>query len=48
MQNRVVVMWKSLSEACVQMARNGPSTQLTGATSCVERLNAMMKAEELS
>ena len=39
---------KSLFEARVQKARNGPSTQLIEATSCVERLNAMIKAEEHS
>ncbi len=32
----------------IQKARNGPSTQLIEATSCVERSNATMKAEELS
>jgi len=35
-------------EASIQKARNGPSTQLIEATSCVERSNAMMKVEELS
>jgi hypothetical protein len=39
---------KSLSEASVQKARNGPSTQLIEATSCVERSNATIRAEELS
>ena len=39
---------KLLSEASVQKARNEPSTQLTEATCCVDRLNARMKAEELS
>ena len=39
---------KSLSEASVQKARNGPSTQLIEATSCVERSDATIKAEELS
>ena len=39
---------KSLSKASVQKAQNGPSTQLIEAMSCVERLNAMIKAEELS
>jgi hypothetical protein len=39
---------KLLSEASVQKARNGPSTQLIKATSCVERLNATIKAKELS
>ena len=39
---------KSLFEASVQKARNGPSTQLIEATSCVERSNATIQAEELS
>jgi hypothetical protein len=39
---------KSLSEASVQKARNGPSTQLIKATSCVERSNATIEAKELS
>ena len=39
---------KLLFEASVQKARNGPSTQLIEATSCVERSNATMKAEELT
>jgi hypothetical protein len=41
---------KSLSKAFVQKARNGPSTQtqLIEATSCIDRLNATMKVEELS
>jgi hypothetical protein len=39
---------KLLSEASVQKARNEPSTQLIKATSCVDRSNATMKAEELS
>jgi hypothetical protein len=47
-KNRVVALWKSLSEARVQNARNGPSTQLIKATSCVEKSNTTMKAEELS
>jgi len=47
-KNRVVVLWKSLSKASVKKARNGPSTQLIEATSCVERSNATMKAEELT
>jgi hypothetical protein len=34
-------------KASVQKARNRPSTQLIGATSCIERSNAMTKAEEL-
>jgi len=50
MKNRVVVLWKSLSEASVQKAQNRPSTQLikVKATSCVERSHTTMKAEELS
>ena len=47
-KNRVVALWKSLFEASVQKARNGPSTQLIEATSCVERSNATIQAEELS
>jgi len=39
---------KSLFEASVQKARNGPSTQFIEATSCVERSNATIKAEELA
>jgi hypothetical protein len=42
----VVVM---LSDASVQKAQTDrPSTQLIEATSCVEKSNAMKKAEELS
>ena len=37
---------KSLFEASVKKAQNGPSTQLIEATSCVERSNATMKPEE--
>jgi hypothetical protein len=48
LKNQVVALWKLLSEASVQKARNGLSTQLIKATSCVEMSNAMMKAEELS
>jgi hypothetical protein len=47
-KNRVVELWKSLSKASIQKAWNGPSSQLIKATSCVERSNATMKAEELS
>ncbi len=47
-KNRVVALWKSLSEASIQKAQNRPSTQLIKTTSCVERSNATMKAEELS
>jgi hypothetical protein len=39
---------KSLLEASVQKAQNGPSTQLIEATSCVERWNVTIKAEELT
>jgi hypothetical protein len=35
-------------KARVQKARNGPSTQLIEATSCVERSNATIKAKEHS
>jgi hypothetical protein len=41
-------MWKPLFEANIQKARNGPSTQLIEVTSCVERWNATIKAEELT
>ena len=44
----VVALWISLSEASIQMARNGPSNQLIETTSCIERSNATMKVEELS
>jgi hypothetical protein len=37
---------KSLFEASIKKAQNGPSTQLIGASSCVERSNATIKAEE--
>jgi len=37
---------KSLFEASVKKARNGPSTQLIEATSCIERSNATIKAKE--
>ena len=39
---------KSLFETSVQKAQNGPSTQLIEATSCVERPNNTINAEELS
>jgi hypothetical protein len=39
---------KTLSKGSIQKARNGPSTQLNEATSCIERSNATMKAVELS
>jgi hypothetical protein len=39
---------KSLFEASIQKAQNGPSTQLIEAMSCVERSNATIKAEEHS
>ena len=37
---------KSLFEASIQKAQNRPSTQLIKMTSCEERLNSMIKAEE--
>jgi hypothetical protein len=37
---------KSLFEASVKKARNGPSTKLIKATSCVERSKATIKAKE--
>jgi hypothetical protein len=39
---------KSLFEASVKKAQNGPSTQLIEATSCVESWNATIKAKELT
>ncbi len=39
---------KSLSKANVQKAQTKPSTWLIKVTSCVDRSNAAMKAEELS
>jgi hypothetical protein len=45
-KNRVVALWKSLFKASFYMARNGPSTQLIKATSCVEWSYATNKAEE--
>ncbi len=45
-KKRVVALWKSLFEASIQKAQNGPSTQLIEATSCVENLNATIKAKE--
>ena len=39
---------KSLSEASIQKAQNGPSTQLIKATSCIERWNTTIKAKELT
>jgi hypothetical protein len=46
-KNRVVALWNSLFEASVQKARNGPSTKLIEATSCVdvEKSNATIKAK---
>jgi hypothetical protein len=38
---------KLLSKASIQKVQNRPSTQLTQATSCVER-NAMIVVEEIS
>jgi hypothetical protein len=39
---------KSLFEASVQKAQNGPSTHVIEATSCVERWNAKINAKEHS
>jgi hypothetical protein len=39
---------KSLFEASVQKAQNEPSSQLTEATSCVDRWNVTIKAKELT
>ena len=45
-KNRVVALWKLLFKASIQKAQNGSSTQLIEATSCVERSNTTIKAEE--
>jgi len=45
-KNRVVALWKSLPGASIKKAQNVPSTQLIKVTSCVKRLNTMIKAEE--
>jgi len=47
-KNWVVALWNRCFEASVQKAQNGPSTQHIEATSCVERSNTMVQAEELS
>ena len=47
-KNQVVALWKSLFEASVKKAQNGPSTPFIEASSCVEKLNAKSKAKELS
>jgi hypothetical protein len=47
-KNQVVALWKSLFEASILKAQNGPSTQLIKVTSFVERWNATIKGEELS
>jgi hypothetical protein len=39
---------KLLSKAGIQRTQNRPSSQLIQGSSCVERLNAMKGAEELS
>jgi len=39
---------KSLFEASIQKAQNGPSTHFIKATSCVERSHNTIKAEEHS
>ena len=43
-----VALLKSLFEASVKKARNGPSTQLIEATSCIDTSIVTSKAEELS
>ena len=47
-KNRVSGVKKSLSEASVQKAQNGTTTQLIEATNWRERSNTTIKAEELS
>jgi hypothetical protein len=39
---------KFLSKASIQKAQNRPSTQLIESTSCVERSNSTIEAEDLS
>ena len=46
-KNQVVALGNRCFEASIQKAQNGPSTQLTEAKRCVERSNAIIKAEEL-
>jgi hypothetical protein len=43
LKNQVVALYKSLSEASIQKARNGPSTQLIEAPSCVEKSKVEQK-----
>jgi len=50
-KNRVVVFWKSLSKASIQRHETDPllsSLTIIEATSCIEKSNTTMKAEELS
>ncbi len=42
-----ILAWK-IGKASVQKAQNGPSIQLIKATSCIERSNVMIGAEDLS
>ena len=44
--HRDTTLVKSLFEVSIKKAQNGPSTQLIEETSCVERSNATIKAEE--
>ncbi len=47
-KNQVVALWNRCFEASVEKAQNKPSTQLIKATSCIEKSNAKIQAEELS
>ncbi len=47
-KNQVVALCNRCFKASVQKSRNGPSTQLIEATSCVERSNATIQAKQLS
>jgi hypothetical protein len=47
-KNQAVALVKSLSKACIHKAQNRPSTQLIEATSCMEKLNATIKAKDLT
>jgi hypothetical protein len=44
-KNQVVALCNRCFKASVQKSRNGPSTQLIEATSCVERSNATIQAK---
>jgi hypothetical protein len=47
-KHQFLALWNCFSQASIQKEQNGPSTQLIKPTSCIERLNAKIGAEELS